>query len=181
MTLMIDMDDVIVQGGFLKLLNEYMGTNYTENDFKDFYMQDIVPDKRAFFDWLKTKNVYEYCYIAPNCKEVIKELCQKYDVYIGTSYIYRDIPNECGYILEQKYNYLLQEFPFITTDKYIFITNKSLLQTDIKIDDRVDNLNNTKRKILFSAYHNREISDEELKEKGIERAKNWLDIKNMLL
>lgn len=181
MTLMIDMDDVIVQGGFLALLNSYMGTNYTESDFKDFYMQDIVPDKRAFFDWFKDKNVYDYCYISPNCKEVIEELSKKYDVYIGTSYIYRDIPNECGYILEQKYNFLLKEFPFITTDKYIFITNKSLLQMDIKIDDRIDNLENAERKILFSAYHNETINDEYLKKMGIERAKDWLAIKEMLL
>ncbi len=181
MTLMIDMDDVIVQGGFLKLINEYLKTNYTEDDFKDFYMQDILPDKKAFFAWFKEKNVYDYCYILPNAKEVIKELNQKYDVYIGTSYIYRDIPNECGYILEQKYKFLLKEFPFITTDKYIFITNKSLLQMDIKIDDRIDNLTNAKRKILFSAYHNIDISDKELEVKGIERAKNWLDIRNKLL
>ena len=178
---MIDMDDVIVQGGFLALLNEYMGTNYIESDFKDFYMQDIVPDKRAFFDWFKTKNVYDYCHLADNAKEVIEELVEKYDVYIGTSYIYRDIPNECGYVLEQKYNYLLKELPFISTDKYIFIMNKSLLQTDIKIDDRIDNLTNTKRKILFSAYHNESINEQELANEGIERAKDWLTIKNMLL
>ena len=181
MTLMIDMDDVIVQGGFLTLLNEYMGTNYTEADFNEFYMQDIVPDKRAFFDWFKTKNVYDYCKLVPNVREVLEELSKKYDLYIGTSYIYREIPNECGYILEQKYEFLKKEFPFISTDKYIFISNKSLLVTDIKIDDRIDNLENAKRKILFTAYHNEKISDEELEKKGIERAKNWLDVRDMLL
>lgn len=181
MTLMIDMDDVMVQGGFLALLNEYMGTDYKESDFNEFYMQDILPDKESFFKWFKNKNIYDYCTIAPHAKEVIEALSKKYDLYIGTSYLYREIPEECGYILEQKHNFLVKEFPFIRPDKYVFLSNKSLLQTDIKIDDRIDNLTNTKRKILFSAYHNEKISDEELKKQGVERAKDWLAIKDMLL
>ncbi len=181
MILIIDMDDVIVQGGFLKLINEYMKTDYTEDDFKDFYMQDILPDKKAFFEWFKTKNVYDYCMLAPNAKEVIEALNQKYKVYIGTSYIYREIPNESGYVLEQKYNYLLKEFPFIKPDRYIFITDKELLHADIKIDDRIDNLVNGTKKILFTAYHNKNVSDDELTEKGIERAINWLDVAKKLL
>ncbi len=181
MTLMIDMDDVIVQGHFLDIYNEYLVNNYTEKDFNGYYMQDIVPDLRAFFDWCKGKQIYDYGYIAPHAKEVMAELVKKYDVYIGTSYIYRDIPNECGYILGQKHEFLLKEFPFITPDKYIFLSNKALLQTGIKIDDRIDNLVNARRKILFTAYHNENISDEELKKKGIERANSWLDIKRMLL
>ncbi len=181
MTLMIDMDDVMVQGGFIALLNEYMGTNYVESDFKNFYMQDILPDKEAFFKWFKDKNIYEYCHIAPNAKEVIEELSKKYDLYIGTSYIYREIPEECGYILKQKHEFLVKEFPFIKPSQYIFLSNKALLQTDIKIDDRTDNLKNAKRKILFTAYHNEAISDEELEKMGIERAKDWLAIKEMLL
>ena len=48
MRIMFDMDDVLVSGGFLYLINSYLGTHYTESDFKTYYMQDIVPDKEAF-------------------------------------------------------------------------------------------------------------------------------------
>ncbi len=48
MKIMFDMDDVLVSGGFLYLINSYLGTHYTESDFKTYYMQDIVPDKEAF-------------------------------------------------------------------------------------------------------------------------------------
>ena len=37
MRLMIDMDDVLVEGGFLYLINEFLGTSYKESDFKDTY------------------------------------------------------------------------------------------------------------------------------------------------
>ena len=36
-------------------------------------------------------------------------------------------------------------------------------------------------KILYTAYHNKSISDEELKKLGIIRAKDWLDIKRILI
>ena len=53
--IMIDMDDVITTGGFLHLINEYLGTNYPIDYFKDFYMQDMLPDKDAFFQWFIAK------------------------------------------------------------------------------------------------------------------------------
>ena len=59
--IMVDMDDVITTGGFLHLINEYLKTNYTEDNFESFYMQDIVPNKDEFFKWFKTHNMYDYC------------------------------------------------------------------------------------------------------------------------
>lgn len=179
--IMIDMDDVITTGGFLHLINEYLGTNYTIDFFKDFYMQDMLPDKEDFFKWFLTKNQYDYCELLPNAKEVIEELNKEYDVYIGTSYVFKDIPHESSIILKQKCDYLQKELPFITPFQYIFIYNKSLLNIDIKIDDKPDNLSNCDRKLMFSAWHNNNMSDDELKEKGIERVNSWLEIKDKLL
>ena len=59
--LMVDMDDVICTNGFLHMINKYLGTNYEYDDFKDFYMQDMIPDKDEFFEWFKKQNVYDYC------------------------------------------------------------------------------------------------------------------------
>lgn len=47
--IMVDMDDCITTGGFLHLINKYLNTTYTENDFDEFYMQNIIPDKDKFF------------------------------------------------------------------------------------------------------------------------------------
>ncbi len=59
--IMIDMDDVITQGGFLHLINEFLGSSYKIEDFKEFYMQDMLPDKEEFFNWFITQNQYDYC------------------------------------------------------------------------------------------------------------------------
>lgn len=52
---------------------------------------------------------------------------------------------------------------------------------DIKIDDRIKNLDGASVKLMFSAYHNIDYSSSILQEMGIERMDGWLDIKKRLL
>lgn len=179
--IMVDMDDVITTGGFLHLINEYLKTNYTENDFESFYMQDIVPNKDKFFKWFKTNNMYDYCSLTPNVYEVLEKLSKNYEIFIGTSYIIRDIIKDTAFLLPQKYEFLINNFPFINPNNIIFLGNKSVLNCDIKIDDRIDNLDGAKTKILFTAWHNKNISKDELNNKGIKRANNWKEIENIFL
>ena len=102
--LMVDMDDVICSSGFLCLINEYLGSNYTLEDFKDFYMQDMVPNKEEFFEWFMGKNIYDYCSLNDGCYDVMKELNKEYELYIVTDFVWREIDTKCGYIMEQKFN-----------------------------------------------------------------------------
>ena len=180
-TIMVDMDEVIAEGGFLHLVNEFGKTNYTLDDVKGYYMQDLVPDKQEFFKYFITKNQYDYSRLLPDVVEVLKILQEYFDIYIGTSYTIKEIPRECGIILLQKHNFLYDNLPFIPPENYIFICNKSLLNCDIKIDDKLDNLTNAKVKLLFTAYHNKDLSDEYLQSLGVIRVNNWLEIKNILL
>ena len=180
-TIVIDMDDVITTGTLTEVINEYLGTNYKEDDFTEFYKQDVVPDKEAFFKYFLRKSEYNYVKIASNAAEVIKELSEKYEVFIGTSFIFKEIVNESGILVKNKYDFLIKNFPFLDPMNFVFVGNKSILKSDIKIDDKIENLVNGDIKILFTAYHNKNISDEELKNQGIIRAKDWLDIKKILL
>lgn len=179
--LLIDMDDVITTHGLLNLINEYMGTNYTYDDFKTFYMQDIIPNKKDFFKWFKSKNMYEKCNMSEDCYEALRELNKYYKLFIATSYLFPEISRDCGYILNQKFEYLNNKLPFLKPEQYIFISDKSILKAYGRVDDKIENLNDGEKKILFSAYHNLEISDEQLKIKGIERANNWVEVKEKLL
>ena len=179
--IMVDMDDVITTGGFLHLVNEYLKANYKEDDFESFYMQDVVPDKDEFFKWFKTYNMYDFCTLTPDVYEVLEELNKNYEIFIGTSYMIRDIIKDTGFLLPQKYEFLINTFPFLNPNNFIFLGNKSVLNCDIKIDDRIDNLDGAKTKILFTAWHNKNISKEELNNNGIKRADNWKEIENMLL
>ena len=179
-SIMVDMDEVITEGGFLYLINEYLGTNYTKEDVGGYYMQDLVPDKDKFFKYFISKNMYDYNILLPNVKEVLEELQKYYDIYIGTSYIIPELPRESSMILKYKHEFLYDNLPFIKPENYIFITNKSLLDCDIKIDDKLDNLKNAKIKLLFDSYHNKGLSDDYLKSVGVVRVHNWLEIKDIL-
>lgn len=77
--------------------------------------------------------------------------------------------------------HLINTFPFINPNNIIFLGNKSVLNCDIKIDDRIDNLDGAKTKILFTAWHNKNISKDELNNKKIKRANNWKEIENIFL
>lgn len=178
---MVDMDDVICSGGLLYLINKYLGTNYVVDDFKDFYMQDVIPNKEEFFKWFQTQNLYDYCELLPDAFPVLEELNRQYELYIGTSYIYPEIAEKSSFIIPQKCEYLSKSLPFISPYQYVFLSNKKIFQADIKLDDRICNLDGARTKLLFSAYHNLEYSNMELQSKGIERMKDWSDVKRRLL
>ena len=59
--------------------------------------------------------------------------------------------------------------------------NNSIAIGAISIDDKIENLINGDIKLLYTAYHNKNISKEELEEKGIIRVNNWLEIEKILL
>lgn len=180
-TVVIDMDEVITFGGLLHLINEYSGTSYTEEDFKDYYMQDKIDDKEKFFEFFLKHNHYDYAKINDNALEVIEELCKEYEVFIGTAYIFNEIEKESGILLKYKYDFLYKHLPFIKPKNYIFVGNKSILKCDVFIDDKIVNLKGGDMKLLYSAYHNLDISNEELEKEGIIRVNNWNDIRNILL
>lgn len=174
-------DDVITKGCFLYLVNEFQKSNYTEDDFYSFYMPENIEDKEEFSNFFKAHNIYDYCTIIDGAYNTIKKLNCKYEIFIVTSYIICDIINDTGFLLDQKYKYLIKNFPFLDPNNIVFLGNKSVLNVDIKIDDRIDNLDGAKTKILFTAYHNKNISDETLEKEGIKRANSWYDIEKLLL
>ena len=153
----------------------------TIDDFDEFYMQNIIPDKDKFFKWFQNYNMYDYCYLIEDVYEVLEKLSKEYEIFIGTSYIIPEILDETSFLLPQKYDFLRKTLPFINPHNFIFLGNKSVLNCDIKIDDRLDNLDGAKTKILFTAFHNKKISEKKLKKQGIKRVNNWKEIEQLLL
>lgn len=182
--IMIDMDDVICDGGFLSLINQFLKANYTLEDVKGYYMQDLIP-KEQHKKWSKffnTKNVYDYVEFLPDAYEVMEKLSKKYELYIATAYIFRDNEEYSANNLKNKFEWLFKNLPFIPPNNYIFTTNKEIINCDIKIDDKLSNLSgNAQIKMLFTAYHNKELTSEELKENGVIRVNGWKDIEKILL
>lgn len=180
-TIMVDMDNVITDSDFFEIIENYLDKKI-DFDGKGFYLQDLLGDKKNdFFNKFKDMNLYKNSILLPNCYDVLKELNDYYKIYICTQYIWREIPKYAGRNLNNKYNFLYENLDFIDPNNYIFTGDKSIINCDIKIDDKIDNLKNAKIKLLFTAFHNKKIYNSELYKDKIIRVDNWIDIKNLLL
>lgn len=181
-TIMVDMDDVITYGNFSKILEDYLGYKPDLSNYKSYYLQDILGERKTdFFDKFKDINMYENATLLPDCYEILKELNNYYKIYICTDYIWREIIEYAGNNLKNKYNFLYEKLDFISPRNFIFTADKSVINCDIKIDDKIENIENANTKILFTAWHNKEISNEELEKNNIIRVNNWKEIRNILI
>ena len=185
-TIMIDMDEVIVKGRFSDFLSEFLGGVDFEK-LNSQYRQDLIKGKEENFkQQYQYRNLYKkdnntYIEPLPNCVEIIKKLNEFYDIYIVTSYVWKENAIDASNNLKFKHEYLKHFFPFINENNFIYISDKSKLVFDIGIDDRPKNLISCNKKILFTEFRNEKITEEELEKENIIRANNWLEVENILI
>jgi len=183
--IMIDLDDTIVEGGYLQVLNKYMGTNYTYDDVDTYFVESLLPEDKVqeYLEYFYNKeNVYNYITIKKNAIEVIEKLSKKYEIIICSAYLDKRMPEKSGIITNNKHMWLIKNLPFLEPKNFIFTSRKDLVDCDIKIDDKVSNLKgHGKLKLLMSGYHNKKYTEKELKEKGIIRVESWDEIEKILL
>ena len=174
--ILIDVDECIVFSGFVEAVNDFMGTNYVIDDFTEYYIDDaaIPKDKMdEFNEFLNKRNLYEYAEILPDAIESIKKLNEKYNIYFLTSCVNEANLDGCGRVFMDKYDFLRKIFPFVNPKQFIFTGSKGLFKAYAKIDNLLSNFNNDEEvelKILFPSYHNKDITENELNEKGVVRA-----------
>ncbi len=188
--ILLDVDEVICSSGFLSAVNEFLGTNYEIDDFTDYYIdRKAIPKEKIeeFKEFVNNRNLYENTYILPGATEVIKRLNEVYDIYICSACVNGLNVEGSGKIFMDKYNFLIKNFSFLNPEYFIFTNTKNLFKADIQIDDRLSNLDDEiEIKILFPSYHNKNVTDEELKQKGVLRAgydwrNGWNEIEKILL
>ena len=176
---MIDMDDVLTSGNFIYYLEEYLGKKIDINQYKFYSLQELLGNKKMdFFNKFKDLNMYQNAVLLPNCYEVLKELNEIYKIYICTAYIWPEIISYAGNNLKDKYQFLYENLDFIDPRNYIFAEDKAIVNCDIKIDDKLENLKNAKLKLLYTAWHNKDL---DLEEENLIRVNDWLDIKRALI
>lgn len=187
---LLDVDEVICFSGFLPLVNSFLGTNYTIDECTNYYIdEEFIPKERMdeFNEFIKGKNMYENAHILPGAVEAIKRLNDYYDIYFLSSCINPFDKKNSGYLFLYKFKFLIENFPFIDPNKYIFTSSKDIIKGDVKVDDCLSNLkNNIKTKILFPSYHNKNIPCEELGKLGVVRAGydwrlGWQELEEILM
>lgn len=183
--LMIDLDETICTGGYLQAVNEYLKTNYKEEDIDSYYVEDVMDDeeKERFLDYFyKNVNIYKTIALIPDSLRVIEKLAKHYDIYIATAFVDKRRVKESGVMAMQKYQWILENMPYIDPRKIILTGSKNLVMCDVKIDDKVSNLKGFgELKLLLDQPHNQKYSYEELEKRRIRRVYNWNQIYSILM
>lgn len=182
--LLVDFDDTICESVTLLQVNKFLGTNYTLDDFDDYFIDNVIPEDRIqeYFASYFDEDPYENVKLIDGVKEALQKLSEKYDIYICSSCILYKSPQSSAKIFASKFNYLIKNLPFLEPTKFIFTSAKDICCGDVLIDDFFHNFRgNIETRLLFDSYHNRNITDEMLKERGVIRVKGWQNICEILL
>lgn len=180
-SIMVDMDEVITDGNFLRIVEKFMGKKFGDTH-DSYFLQELLGDRKdEFFKDFKNVNIYEDAELLPDCYDVLKRLSKYYKIYICTDYIWPEVVADCGNFLKYKYEYLYKALDFLDPRCYIFTGDKSVINCDVRIDDKLKNIEGADVKLLYTAYHNTLITDEELDEIGVVRVNGWKDIERVLL
>lgn len=158
---------------WIDLYNKKYNDSITINDFKFWDVHKSLPKEKSdkFYSILDTDDLWENIKPLDSAVKALESINEEYEVYIITATHYNH--------LKIKSEMLLKYFPFIEYKQIISCYHKQLIDVDIMIDDNVENLIGGRyRKMLIDYPWNRDVNDYD---RGIERFKNWNEIRSELL
>jgi 5'(3')-deoxyribonucleotidase len=163
---LVDMDEVIADttGGMIEWYKQVYGgdIDYAKmleggSLIKGFPEAHQAIVRQQLFE----PGFFRHLPVMENSIEVLEQMNRKYQVYIVSAAT--EFPNS----LTDKYNWLMEHYPFFNWKQLVLCGDKSMIQADFMIDDHTRHLQLFKgTPYLFSAPHN-------LNETGYERLNNW--------
>ena len=169
----IDMDETIADalGKHITLYNEAFGSSFGKQDCIGRGLEGVIPAEHweAVEAIVMGTDFFADLDVFPDAQDVIRDLLDRYEVYITTSAM--EVPNS----FMAKFRWLEKHFPFIRPSHIVFCGDKSILAADYLIDDSARHFKRFRGEgILFSAPHNRNVT-------GYRRVDNWQDVRKMML
>ena len=164
----VDMDEVMADtlSEHLRRYNQEYDEALTLEDLAGRNLWEVTPmdrqqQLRAFLD---AEDFFEDLPLMPGSQSVLKDLAQRFEVFIATAAM--SVPNS----FSAKYRWLQRHFPFIPPTHYVFCGNKNILRADYLIDDLPRNLLRFDGQgLLFTAPHNFAVT-------GFTRVNNWQEV-----
>ena len=118
-------------------------------------------------EYVRNPDFFADLAVMPDSEEVIRELMERYEVFITTAAM--DVPAS----FNAKYKWLQRHFPFIPNSHIVFCGDKSILHADYLIDDNIRHFQRFRGEgILYSAPHNVHVT-------GYRRVHDWLEVREM--
>jgi 5'(3')-deoxyribonucleotidase len=169
----IDMDEVTADAlsRHLDLYNTHFQAAFTREHLHGKLLHEIVPGEHQeqVHQWVREVGFFRDLPVMPDCVEVIRELQERYEIFITTAAM--QFPNS----LIEKYDWLAKHLPFIPWTHLVFCGDKSIIAADYLIDDHAKNFVRFRGEgILFSAPHNVHVT-------GYRRVADWRDVRRMFL
>ena len=176
MIICVDIDGILnnLAERTIEVYNSHSNKHIQLSDITSYNFYDCLPkeDADGIIDLFKDKSLWDSLKPLEGSQSGLKQLIKRgHKVYLATA---TDPIN-----FEWKIAWLKQYFPFIPEDNVIRIMDKSLLRSDVIIDDCLDNLINSfaERVTLNYPWNQNELKDYAY---GIRRAYNWSDIVNII-
>jgi 5'(3')-deoxyribonucleotidase len=158
----------------IELYNKKHNTSIELSQITTYYLHDSLPSDVAdeLIELFVDKDVYSSLQPYKGAIRAVKALAEQgHEIYIATS---TDVRN-----MEWKEELLQKHFPFIPKKNLIRIHNKSLLNVDVFIEDKLDNLKSTfADRICFNQPWN--IDDDADYVYSISRIHHWGEIINII-
>ena len=148
----IDMDEVMADAltEHLRRYNAAYGTCLTPLELAGRHLEHRIPAAhREAAEAMLDASFFEDLAVLPDCQQVVRELAERYEVFIASAAM--DVP--CSF--DAKYRWLQRHFPFIPPSHIVFCGDKTIVDADYLIDDRPRHLEKFRgQPLLFSAPHN---------------------------
>lgn len=168
----IDMDEVLADtlGAIIEAVNVKTELGITVESLNGQKLKNAIPEHDGLVrDILRAPGFFRNLKVMPHAQEVVEKLTEHYDVYIATAAM--DVPTS----FHDKYEWLLEFFPFLDPQQFIFCGRKNIVKTDYLIDDNPRQLQIFEGEpIMFTASHN--VNEERFK-----RVNGWKDVEAFFL
>ncbi|MCQ9278520.1 5' nucleotidase, NT5C type [Staphylococcus borealis] len=168
----IDMDEVLADtlGAIIEAVNVKTELGITVESLNGQKLKNVIPEHDGLVrDILRAPGFFRNLKVMPHAQEVVEKLTEHYDVYIATAAM--DVPTS----FHDKYEWLLEFFPFLDPQQFIFCGRKNIVKTDYLIDDNPRQLQIFEGEpIMFTASHN--VNEERFK-----RVNGWKDVEAFFL
>lgn len=173
--ILCDADDTILDlcVAWVKCLNKRHGTNILHKDVTDWDISLFFPgvEKRAVYDPVFEKDFWKQVNPVDGCFEVLKEINDRYELYIVTATNYQTCDTKVERILEL--------YPFLDWQQFVVTSKKQLITGDYLIDDGLHNFAGGAYKgILYDRPHNQNV---DVSKEGLIRVHSWNEISSILL
>ena len=155
---------------YCDMLNTYTDEHFTPSQLTDYDTTKVLPQKysKLAVKLWEVPELYDCVKPKEDSQRYTKLLSEQSDVEL---YV---VTVSSPKIIKRKFEYIHREFPWIQQDHIIVISDKSLLNLDILIDDYQKNLYYGRyHKILFDAPWNKNFN---ASKNGMVRCTDWSEV-----